>query len=163
MYFHRYARLLVIQGAVDDSTAVPLDSLFEKVVAVKREKLGEGEDLPDDLKSKDTFLLSIKRLLRVEFTDETAYLKPRRPRRDGNGEGGTGRRNNRRGKARSPPADGAKAEGEDSEQPRRRRPLGTPQEPKEVTLPENANDSTVIAHLVYKYVFSSLRHGSQHS
>jgi hypothetical protein len=143
---------LLLQGAVEEESAVTMDTLFDKVVAAKQEKFGEGEELPDDLKSKDLFRLSIKRLLRVEVNDDTAYLKPRRPRREGNAEGGRGKRNNRRGKARSPTDDSAKADGEDGEQPRRRRPMGTPQEPKEVTLPQAANDSTVIANLVYKCV-----------
>jgi hypothetical protein len=139
--------------------------LLEKVIALKTEKLDEGEELPYDLASKDEFLLSAQRFARIHISDAGAYLTPRSARapRGEDGEDGAvyGSRPRRRrdGKPRSPP-DGAKdgaGGGEGEGGPRRRRPMGTPQQSKEVTLSEDANDSTVIAHLVYKCASLSVR------
>jgi hypothetical protein len=139
---------------------VSVGDLLEKVVILKTEKLDEGEEMPYDLASKEEFLLSAQRFARIHIGEDSVYLAPRPPRGGPRGQGGedsvpgedgamSGRPRRRGGKARSPPVDG---EGAEASSPRRRRPMGTPQEPREISLPVDANDSTVIAHLVYKCV-----------
>lgn len=146
-----------VQNATEEGAAVSTDTLFDKVVALKTESLEDGQDLPEDLKSKDTFMLSIKRLLRLEITDGSVYLKPRRPRNESRPEteGRRARpRRRRKPKASTSPDPNRGEDAPEGERrkasPRRRRPQGTPQEPRDVALPADVNDSTTIAHLCYK-------------
>lgn len=139
--------LLDVQEATGEDSAVTVAAVLEKAVALKSEHLAEGEEMPYDLLSEEEFLLSARRIGRIQIGEGTVHLAPRAPRapRTRNQEDGAPKP---RRSAKTAEGEAKTAEGEAS--PRRRRPQGTPQDPKDITLADDVNDSTLIAHLVYK-------------
>ena len=131
-----------MQDATGEESAAPVGAVLDKAVALKKERLADGEEVPYDLQNEEEFLLSARRVNRIQIGDGVLHLAkrtPRPPRKDKTEDG--------EAKTSRP----AKDAGENAN-PRRRRPQGTPQEPKEIDLPSDVNDSTFIAHLVYKCV-----------
>lgn len=168
-----------MQNATDESSAVSVDQLLAKTKEAKQAQLQEGEEMPYDLADKDEFLTSLQRARGIHIVGDSVYVAPRSSSKGrggfsrggeadendataGNGEAGEQRRRRSargaRGKDQPVAAgDQGAASGEDQaldgamqQRRRRTRPQGTPQEPRSVTLSADVNDSTFIAHLIYK-------------
>ena len=136
-----------------------MSEVFSKVVAAKKAQVAEegeeaDEGLPEDLESEAEFMLSAQRFNRIRFSDNKAWIVPRPERRTREAgasatatSSGTIRPARKGREPKDKADDAAKGEGE---KPGKRRPQGTPKEPQELSLPEDANDSTFIASLIYK-------------
>lgn len=131
-------------GASDETSACSVSEVFAKVVEARKGTLEGDETLPEDLQNEEEFMLSAQRFNRIRFQDGKAWMVPR-PEKPPRGQPRTARtRPPRNGPTESAPAaDEAPAQA-------RRRPQGTPLEPKDLDLPADANDSTFIAGLIYK-------------
>lgn len=135
-----------------------MSEVFSKVVAAKKEQNagGEGEEgLPEDLESEAEFMLSAQRFNRIRFSDNKAWIVPRperRPRDTNITSTPTTTRPARTSRTtREKTESKDKTDKVDGEKPAgKRRPQGTPKDPQDLSLPEDANDSTFIASLIYK-------------
>jgi hypothetical protein len=143
----RFDELPDLQNASSEETACPVTDVFKKVVAAKKSQLGEGEELPADLLSEAEFMLSAQRFNRIRFKDGKAWMVPR----SSEGHDG-GKPRALRGRQPRVPITEEGQEGSAARvaPERRRRPQGTPQEPKDLGLSPDVNDSTYIASLIYK-------------
>lgn len=154
--------VLTDQAAFSEETACPVSEVFAKVVAAKKEQIAEGEGeeegLPEDLESEAEFMLSAQRFNRIRFSDNKVWIVPRperRPREAGASATTTNPSTTRTArKGREPKEKTDDTTKADGEKPGKRRSQGTPKDPKELALPEDANDSTFIASLIYKRLCS---------
>lgn len=157
-----YAALdqVAVQEAFSEESACPVADVFTKVVAAKKKEQGTGDEgddgLPEDLESEAEFMLSAQRFNRIRFSDNKAWIIPRPERRSREASAATPAttrppRKSRAAKEKSEPKDKTDSTTPDDEKSAgKRRPQGTPKEPQELTVPEDANDSTFIASLIYK-------------
>ena len=149
-----------VQAAFSEESACPVSEVFSKVVAAKKEQAVEGEadeeGLPEDLESEAEFMLSAQRFNRIRFSDNKAWIVPRPERRPRDATAtatttGPAATTRPARKAREPKEKSADDSTKgDGEKVGKRRPQGTPKEPQELSLAEDANDSTFIAGLIYK-------------
>lgn len=134
---------LELQGASDETSACSVSDVFAKVAEARKATLEGDEVLPEDLQNEEEFMLSAQRFNRIRFQDGKAWMVPR-PEKPPRGQSRTARvRLPRTGTTETTPDDEPAVQ-------TRRRPQGTPVEPKDLALSAEANDSTFIAGLIYK-------------